>query len=134
MASHRQMPAFLAHLHPRYGVPDRAILSSGALSTVVAVLFAEKFDTLTSMVNFGAILAFISVNASVIAFYRIKRGSTRVIVHLILPVIGIGILLTVLSQMSMVALAVGGAWMLAGVVLAAILRARGTTLSSAEIG
>lgn len=133
MASHRQMPSFLAHLHPRYGVPDRAILSSGALSIVVAVLFAEKFDTLTSMVNFGAILAFIAVNASVIAFYRIKRGSTRLIVHLILPVIGTGILLMVLSQMSMVALAVGGAWMLAGVVVAAILRARGTQLSSVEI-
>jgi amino acid transporter len=134
MASHRQMPAFLAHLHPRYGVPDRAILSSGALSIVVAVLFADKFDALTSMVNFGAILAFISVNASVIAFYRIKRGSTRLFMHLVLPVIGIGILLTVLSQMSGIALAVGGAWMLAGVVVAAFLRARGTRLTSAEIG
>jgi amino acid transporter len=134
MASHRQMPAFLAHLHPRYGVPDRAILSSGALSIVVAVLFADHFDTLTSMVNFGAILAFIAVNASVIAFYRIKRGSTRLIVHLILPVIGIGILLMVLTQMSMVALAVGGAWMLVGVVMAAIQRTRGTKLSCVEIG
>jgi amino acid transporter len=134
MASHGQMPAFLAHLHPRHGVPDRAILSSGALSIVVAVLFAEKFDTLTSMVNVGAILAFISVNASVIAFYRVKRDSTRWVVHLILPVIGIGILLMVLSQMSMVALAVGGAWMLAGIVVAAILRGRGPGLSSLEVG
>ena len=134
MASHRQMPALLAHLHPRYGVPDRAILSSGALSIVVAVLFAEKFDTLTSMVNFGAILAFIAVNVSVIAFYRVKRGSPRLIMHLILPLIGTGILLMVLSQMSMIALAVGGAWMLAGAVVAAILRARGTKLSAIEIG
>jgi amino acid transporter len=134
MASHRQMPAFLAHLHPRYGVPDRAILSSGALSIGVAVLFAERFDTLTSMVNFGAIVAFIAVNASVIAFYRIKRGSTRQIVHLVLPLIGMAILLTVLSQMSRIALAVGGAWMLAGVVVAAVLRARGTQLASVEIG
>lgn len=134
MASHRQMPAFLAHLHPRYGVPDRAILSSGVLSIGVAVLFAEKFDALTSMVNFGAILAFIAVNASVIAFYRVKRGSPRWFVHLILPLIGTGILLMVLSQMSMIALAVGGAWMLVGVIVAVILRARGTKLSSAEIG
>jgi hypothetical protein len=33
----------------------------------------------------------------------------------------------------MIALAVGGAWMLAGVVVAAMLRARGTQLSSVEM-
>lgn len=134
MASHRQMPAFLGHLHPRYGVPDRAILASGALSIAVALPFADHFDTLTSMVNFGAIVAFVSVNASVIAFYRIKRGSRRLVAHLMLPLIGIGILLMVLSQMSLVALAVGGVWMLVGAVVAAMLRARGTGLSSAEVG
>ncbi|MCY4757135.1 APC family permease [Pelomonas aquatica] len=134
MASHRQMPAFLGHLHPRYGVPDRAILASGALSIAVALPFADHFDTLTSMVNFGAILAFIAVNASVIAYYRIRRGSPRLFVHLILPLIGIVILLMVLTQMSRVALAVGGAWMLVGLVVAALLRARGTGLSSAEVG
>lgn len=133
MASHRQMPAFLGHLHPRYGVPDHAILASGALSIAVAIPFADHFDTLTSMVNFGAILAFIAVNASVIAFYRIKRGSSRLVVHLILPLTGIAILLMVLSQMSLVALAVGGVWMLVGVALAAMLRARGTRLSAAEV-
>ncbi len=134
MARCHQMPSFLAHLHPRYGVPDRAILFSGALSIAVAALFADAFDALTSMVNFGAILAFIAVNASVIAFYRVKRGSTQLIVHLVLPIVGIAILLLVLSQMNMIGLAVGGAWLLTGVVVAAVLRARGTHLSSVETG
>jgi amino acid transporter len=90
MAEKGEMPHFLSKLHPKYGVPRNAILTSGALSIVVALYFANQFDTLTSMVNFGALTAFAAVNASVIALFILKRKSRRLVVHLLLPLLGIG--------------------------------------------
>lgn len=116
MATHHEMPAMLAKIHPRYGVPHLAILTSGAISIAVALYFAAQFDTLTSMVNFGAITAFIAVNASVIALFRIKRRTGSLFGTLVAPIIGIATLGAVLTQMSPLGLGVGACWMVAGII------------------
>jgi basic amino acid/polyamine antiporter, APA family len=36
MARRRDLPGFLEHVHPRYGVPGRAVLLIGAVAAVVA--------------------------------------------------------------------------------------------------
>lgn len=128
MASHGEMPRFLAHVHPKYRVPSLAILSSGALSVAVALLFSEHFDVLTTMVNFGALAAFISVNAAVIAYFKVQRRSSRHFRHVLLPLLGIAVLLAVISQMSIVGLAVGAAWTLIGFAVCMFLRSSGAKL------
>jgi amino acid transporter len=122
MATHGEMPAMLAKLHPRYGVPHVAVLASGAISITVALYFASQFDTLTSMVNFGAITAFIAVNASVIALFRIKRRTGSLFGTVVCPIIGIATLGAVLTQMSPLGLAVGVCWTVAGIVVYCIVR------------
>ena len=124
MAQKGEMPRALAQLSPRSGVPRNAIAASGALSIAVALYFANQFDTLTSMVNFGALTAFVAVNASVIALFIVKRKSPRFIAHLLLPLLGIIVIVAVIAQMSKLGLAVGCAWLLAGIIVTAVLRAR----------
>lgn len=126
MASNGEMPRFLTHLHPKYRVPTHAILSSGALSVVVALAFSAHFELLTSMVNLGALATFISVNAAVIVYFKGQRGSIR---YLVLPLVGIALMVAVITQMSVVALAVGGAWALAGIVVCTYLRLSGAKLA-----
>ncbi len=132
MAEKGAMPHFLSALNPRYGVPRKAIAASGALSIAVALYFANQFDTLTSMVNFGALLAFATVNASVIALFVVRRKSTNYFVHLLLPLLGILTIAAVITQMSRVGLLVGSTWLVVGIVVAIVLRMRGKVLTSAE--
>ena len=132
MADKGAMPHVLARLNPKYGIPRNAMFASGALSIAVALYFASQFDTLTSMVNFGALTAFATVNASVIALFIIKRKSGRYVRHLLLPLLGIATICAVITQMSRTGLLVGCAWLAVGMVLAAALRRRGVALASAE--
>jgi amino acid transporter len=116
MAENGQMPRYLTKLHPKYGVPHLGILTSGAISIAVSLYFANQFDALTSMVNFGALSAFILVNVSVIALYMIRRKSNRWGVHLLVPILGIATILGVLTQMNTIGLAVGVTWLIVGAV------------------
>lgn len=115
MARDGALPRALARLHPRWRVPHIALLASGGFSIVVALSFARQFDTLTSMVNFGALAAFVAVNASVLALFAARRRSGRWLADVLAPALGIGVLLAVMAQMSRLALTVGLGWMLAGV-------------------
>jgi amino acid transporter len=125
MAKQGELPNPLAHLHPIHRIPDVALLVAGALAIAIALYFANQFDTLTSMVNVGALAAFIAVNASVIALFRIKRHSSRLIGHFLSPAAGIVALLAVMVTMSRLALAVGAVWLLLGGVVHRINRRRG---------
>jgi amino acid transporter len=116
MARQGELPALLGRTHPTRAVPHMAILASGALSIGVALVFASSFDTLTSLVNFGAICAFISVNASVIVHFSVNQRSRHWALHRVVPIVGILLLLAVLSQMPALSLAVGLIWMGLGAV------------------
>ena len=124
MAEKGEMPAALGRLDATYGVPRNAMLLSGAISIAVALYFAAQFDALTSMVNFGALCAFAAVNASVIALFVVQRKSRRYVPHLLLPLLGILTIGAVIYQMSAAGLAVGLAWLAAGVVIVIALRVR----------
>ena len=124
MAQKGEMPGILGKLDQKYRVPRNAIATSGILSVMVAIYFAAQFDTLTSMVTFGALTAFALVNASVIALFIFKRKSKRYFVHLLLPSIGIAVIIGVLSQMSAFGLGVGSAWLVAGILVVTVLRFR----------
>lgn len=116
MALNGELPHRLAAVHKRYRVPHVAILASGALSIAIAIYFSRSFDALSAMVNFGALAAFIAVNASVIALFGIKRRSRRWTRDILSPFLGIVILLAVIAQMSRLAVGVGLCWMILGMV------------------
>ncbi|MBN1173825.1 MAG: APC family permease [Micromonosporaceae bacterium] len=120
MARDRQLPGFLARVSVRRAVPVNAVLLVAALSLVLGLYMASRADgiaLLSSLINFGAIIAFAILHASVIWHHLIRRRSRRLGVHLLIPVSGIGILGAVAIHTNILAQKVGLAWVGCGIVV-----------------
>ena len=116
MGAARQLPPFLGNLHPRWQVPNVALLVTIGISALIALFFVDYVDQLTSIVNFGALSAFCSVHLAVIVLLFRKRTSGRIASHLVVPVAGIILILSIASQMNVTALALGAIWVCLGVI------------------
>jgi amino acid transporter len=124
MGRDRQLFASLARVHPRHGTPHVAMLASAALSTAVALLMRNLMDELATIVNFGALCGFLLLHVSVIREFAIRRRTGAWLVHLVIPVLGILVVLVVLKGMSTLALTVGLAWLLCGLLWGTYLHRR----------
>jgi amino acid transporter len=124
MGRDRQLPAVLAKIHPKHGTPYVGMVATTVISITVALLMRYQMDELVSIVNFGALSGFLLLHVSVIAQFWVKARSGRWIVHLAVPVAGIIVVLAVLSGMSPLAMMLGVAWLIAGIVYGIILTNR----------
>ncbi|WP_406381422.1 APC family permease [Streptomyces sp. NBC_00117] len=96
------------------------------LLTAAAGVIAMKLDltTATSFINFGAFLGFTLVNVCVIAHLVRERRHGRtpnLFSYLVMPAIGAGVSLYLLTKLGHVALQIGGVWLAIGVVYLAVL-------------
>src|SRR3954467_14028379 len=99
MARDRQLPSFLAKVHPRKGVPVNATLLVAVVSLVLGLYFNTREDgisLLSTLVNFGALTAFLALHVSVVWHFVGRHGSRHWWKHLIAPAIGFAILAYVL--------------------------------------
>ncbi|MFK3773481.1 APC family permease [Pseudomonas sp. NPDC089406] len=105
-----------ARLHPRYKTPVLNIIVVGLIS-----LSAIFFDlvTATSVINFGALVAFSFVNLSVInhCFLRegLRQGLANKMKYLVLPTIGFCIIVSLWLDLNEHSLLFGGVWAALGV-------------------
>ncbi|HEY7485532.1 MAG TPA: APC family permease [Streptosporangiaceae bacterium] len=131
MARDRQLPRFLAKIHPKYRVPEYATFVVAAVSIAVGVglTFREDYGltTLTTLVNFGALTAFILLHVSVISHYMVRQGSRDILRHLVVPICGIIIIGYVVYKAKAAAQAVGLTWLGIGIVIVIALVATGRT-------
>jgi amino acid transporter len=129
MARDGQLPRFLARVHPRYRVPERATVLVAVVTLVVGIGLSLREDSgltlLTTLVNFGALSAFLLLHASVIAHYVVRRRSRAWLLHLVVPLAGIVILGYVLIEAQVAAQVVGLTWLGIGVVIMVVLLATG---------
>lgn len=58
MGRDRMLPAFLAHVHTTRKTPDYAILFTGGVTLLLSYLFSGKIESISTLVNFGALFAF----------------------------------------------------------------------------
>jgi len=72
MARDGQLPRALAHVHPTRQVPDRALLLVSAVSLVLGLFFVGQLELLSSLVNFGALFAFLMLHAAVIVHFFLR--------------------------------------------------------------
>src|SRR5215211_5693998 len=129
MARDKQLPGFLAKIHPTRRVPVNATLVVALVSLALGLYMTSKDDygigTLSTLVNFGALTAFLLLHVSVVVHYIGQRRSRDYWRHLAVPVIGFAILLYVLIHAQLAAQALGLGWFVVGLVLMGILLATG---------
>lgn len=128
MARDRQLPSFLAKVHPKHGVPVNATLLTALVSLALGIYMASRDDGITllsTLVNFGALTAFLVLHVSVVSHYLIRNKSRNYWSHLAAPLIGFLILLYVVINAQVAAQTLGFVWLAIGAVLLVVLIATG---------
>ncbi|HEX3650223.1 MAG TPA: amino acid permease, partial [Pseudonocardiaceae bacterium] len=127
-------PSFLAHVHPRRRVPERAVLLVAVVSLVLGVALAGQVAFLSTLVNVGALVSFLLLHVSVAVYFLVKRRERTYGMHLVVPLIGFVIIGYVLYNADTNAKMVGGAWLAVGVIVIVVrlLTGRSVTLNMDE--
>ncbi|WP_024619142.1 APC family permease [Pseudomonas kilonensis] len=116
MARDGQLPKVLAKVHPKHNTPYLSIYLVAVLSLLICYLFIDAVDTLTSLVNFGALSGFMLLHITVINHYWRRQQSGQLIRHLICPLVGFVIVAAIMYNMGVAAQKLGLIWIAAGVV------------------
>ncbi len=116
MARDGKLPSALAKIHPRFQTPYVSTLVVAVVSLLVGLLFSQRIDDLSRIVNFGALTGFILLHLSVINHYFIRERSGRWIRHLIFPLVGLSVIAYVLYEMDRSAKIMGAIWIGIGII------------------
>jgi amino acid transporter len=123
MGRDKTLPSVLAKVHHRHGNPYVAMIFSSAVSLAIALFMRERISDLAIIISVGALVGFVFVHCAVLVHFGRGPGR-RWWPHLAVPLIGIGVVLTILSNLSAMALIVGGCWFVFGVGYWLVSRAR----------
>jgi amino acid transporter len=94
------------------------------VSLVLGVYMSTREDGITllsTLVNFGALTAFLLLHISVVVHYLVRQKSRDYWRHLAVPVIGFAILAYVIINAQLAAQALGVGWLVVGLVLLVVL-------------
>ncbi|MFB7994998.1 APC family permease [Streptomyces sp. NPDC056002] len=127
MARDRRLPKALARTDS--GVPRVALLCAAVVTLVAAVWAARRadgLDHLVSVVDIGALTAFVLLHASVVGWFVVRRegGTFSWWRHLLVPVLGAAITVAVIVEASGTAQVVGAIWLAVGLVVLVAQRGR----------
>ena len=128
MARDRQLPGFLRTVHPTRRVPVNATLLVAVVSLALGLYMNSREDgisLLSTLVNFGALSAFLLLHVSVVVHYVVRQKSRNWWLHLAVPVIGFAILVYVVVNAQVAAQTLGFVWFGIGLVLLVFLLATG---------
>jgi amino acid transporter len=103
---------FFGALDPKHQIPRNSIVFVGAVALLGSFLLS--YDLGLNMLNFGALIAFMGVNAAAFIRYYVRAGEKK-LGNLIPPILGFCICLVLWLHLSRPAKIVGGLWMLAGI-------------------
>lgn len=109
MARDRKLPAILAKVHPKYQTPYISTLLA-ALITLAIILAGTSIDDLASLVNFGALSAFLILHLTVIYYFIFKKKSRNYFKYFVLPAIGLLIIGYVWMSLGSMAKELGFIW------------------------
>ncbi|MDF0370312.1 APC family permease [[Kitasatospora] papulosa] len=132
MGREGRLPSFLSRVDGGSGVPRVAIACAAVVTLVAAVWAARRddgLDHLVSVVNVGALTAFVLLHASVVGWFAVRRmeGPPSWWRHVVVPVVGAGVLVAVILEATATAQLVGVCWLGIGLVVLAFQWGRRTT-------
>ncbi|KAB1645071.1 APC family permease [Gulosibacter chungangensis] len=119
-------------LSAKFRTPVFSIL---AISVVGLIAIFMDVATSTSFINFGAFVAFIMVNLSVIVYWAKERREGRAhnaLLYLVAPIIGMIVIAYLLLQLDIHAITLGSIWLGVGIIVLAI-TTRGFTKQPTEL-
>jgi amino acid transporter len=131
MARDGQLPRWLAHIHPRRQVPERAVFLVAGVNLLLGLFLVSSLELLASMVCFGALIGFFMVNLSVIAHVR-RDPAFSWLRHAVSPLLGMVITGFVLWNTDVHAWLAGIAWLVAGAIFYLVLRVLGRPTEVAD--
>lgn len=114
MARRHDLPSFLAHVHPRFGVPGRAVLFIGAIAAIVATT-----GTLRGIASAAAFTILIYYGIANLAALRLPRKDK--LYPYFIAVVGLAMCILLSLSLSINIILVGLILLLVGVVLRAFL-------------
>lgn len=123
MARDGRLPAALARIDTRRGVPTVSLLSAAALTLVVSVWAARRGDgleVLVSIVDVGALAAFTLLHASVVGYFVVRAKDRARLAHWLVPVLGGIVTVWVMAEASPLAKTIGLAWLALGLIAVAV--------------
>jgi amino acid transporter len=111
---------FFAYVSPKRAVPAYNILLIGGFAFAGCLLL--NYERAAELINFGAFLAFMGVNASVVRsyYFRRPRSERRILTDFVLPALGFLFCFVIWLNLSRQAKIVGALWFAAGILYDAI--------------
>ncbi|MDC0534768.1 APC family permease, partial [Francisellaceae bacterium] len=111
-------------VNKRFQTPHYNILLIMALEIVIGL--CVSIQTVSEMINFGALLSFILLNISVMVYtfkrWKLQRNGLGIMFkQLLFPLLGIVVLLAILILMHTISLVVGCCWLTIGLIYSAVL-------------
>jgi putrescine importer len=108
-------------IHPRHHVPLNNVLIVGAIALMGAFLLT--YEQGAELLNFGAFIAFIGVNAAALVHYKF-RSKEKVTLPLLIPALGILVCVFIWIHLSHNAQILGVLWIGVGLIVAWFMKKR----------
>jgi putrescine importer len=109
---------YLSYIHPSVLTPTHAIAVVGVVS-LLAISFTLEF--ISSMINFGALIAFTVVNLTVLVYFALRLKEFRtprdILRNIVLPVIGMSLTAVLWLNLHFDALLYGTIWLTVGIII-----------------
>lgn len=115
MGRDNMLPKPFAKLHAKYQTPVFNLILIGCISLLSIVM---TLTMATAFINFGAMIAFLFVNLSVIAHYFVKqqqRSIKATIQYLVIPAIGASFIFYLMLSLNTYSLVLGISWIVLGI-------------------
>jgi putrescine importer len=114
-------PRVFGAIHPRHHVPLNNVLIVGAIALMGAFLLT--YEQGAELLNFGAFIAFIGVNAAALVHYKF-RSKEKVTLPLLIPALGILVCVFIWIHLSHNAQILGVLWIGVGLIVAWFMKNR----------
>jgi putrescine importer len=108
---------FFGAIDPKNHIPRNNVVFVGAIA--LAGAFVISYERGAELLNFGALIAFMGVNAAAFVRYFL-RAEKKQAVNLLLPVLGFIICLLIWRNLGQNAMILGGVWMVVGIAYGAV--------------
>jgi len=108
---------FFGAIDPKNHIPRNNVIFVGAIALIGAFLI--NYERGTELLNFGALIAFMGVNAASLTLYFVRAAEKRW-TSLVYPLLGFWICFFIWLNLSPPAKIAGGIWMLVGIAYGAV--------------